>query len=437
MSEAAAAVKSDAILARLLTLHPKVIDLALDRVLALLDALGRPQDELPPVVHIAGTNGKGSTIAFLRAILEAAGYAVHVYTSPHLIHFNERIRLAGKLIDEEALTNVLDNCERVNDGLPITYFEITTAAAFCAFADTPADVLLLECGLGGRFDATTVVEQPHATAITPVSMDHMQFLGNDLAEIAFEKASVQKSQVPSIIGPQTAVAARVISEYADKVGALLVREGVEWRAEACPTNGSLGIAYTSPSRELEAPILALHGPYQIENAGMAIALADSLRGFAISDAALKRGLADAEWPGRLQHLQHGRLKSMLPPEWELWLDGGHNEAAATALASAASDWSDRPLHIVFGMLNSKQPDIFLHALAPHVARVQAVTISGEENSLLASDIAQLAKRLGMDAQSAESVEAALRKLAKDQTGPARVLICGSLYLAGVVLAENG
>ncbi len=430
-------MKSDAILARLLTLHPKVIDLALDRVLALLDALGRPQNQLPPVVHIAGTNGKGSTIAFLRAILEAADLAVHVYTSPHLVHFNERIRIAGKLIDEEALAEILDHCERVNDGQPITYFEITTAAAFCAFARKPADILLLECGLGGRFDATTVVDRPHATAITPVSMDHMQFLGDGLAEIAFEKAAIQKSGVPSIVGPQSAVAAQVISDYADQVDAPLFRAGVEWQTEPRTVNGSHGVAYSSPSRELVAPVLALHGLYQIENAGTAIALADSLHGFEIPDDAIKNGLAIAEWPGRMQHLESGRLRSLLPPDWELWLDGGHNEAAATALASAAGDWSDRPLHLVFGMLNSKQPESFLRPLVPYVTRLRAVTIPGEENSLLADEISRTAMRLGIEAKSAESVDAALQQLADGQAGSARVLICGSLYLAGIVLAENG
>ncbi len=430
-------MKSDAILARLLTLHPKVIDLALDRILVLLDALGRPQDKLPPVVHVAGTNGKGSTIAFLRAILEAAGYSVHVYTSPHLIHFNERIRLAGELIDEASLVEVLDHCERVNDGQSITYFEFTTAAAFYAFAQTPADILLLECGLGGQFDATTVVDRPYATAITPVSMDHMQFLGNTLTEISFEKASIQKPDVPSIIGTQSTVAMRVISEFANRVGAPLQRKGVEWQAEDRTANGTRSVVYTSPSRKLEALTLALQGAYQTENAGLAIALVDSLHEFRISDDAIRSGLAAAEWPGRLQQLQYGRLRSMLPPDWELWLDGGHNEAAATALAAAASDWSDRPLHLVFGMLNSKQPESFLRTLAPYAASVRTVTIPGEENSLAGSDVAEIARQLGMEARPAEDAKAALRQLAKSQTGPARVLVCGSLYLAGRILAENG
>jgi dihydrofolate synthase / folylpolyglutamate synthase len=430
-------VKSDAILERLLKLHPKTIDLVLDRVLVLLDDLGRPHDKLPPVVHIAGTNGKGSTLAFLRAILEAAGYSVHAYTSPHLVNFNERIRLASKLIDEKALADILDHCEQVNDGRPITYFEITTAAAFYAFANAPADILLLECGLGGQFDATTVIDRPLATAITPVSMDHMQFLGDTLAKIAFEKAAIQKPGVPSIVGPQSADAAEVISDYAKRVGAPLQRHGVEWRAEARMTNGQEGVAYCSPARNLEAPSLALPGEFQIENAGTAIAIVDNLNGFTISDEAIRVGLSTAEWPARLQRLEQGRLASILPPGWELWLDGGHNEAAATALASVAMNWDDRPLHLVFGMLNSKEPDAFLRPLASLVTSVHAVMIPSEENALPASDLAQVARQLEIKTHTADSVSVALQSLATETFATGRVLICGSLYLAGIVLAENG
>lgn len=429
-------MKSDAILERLLKLHPKAIDLVLDRVLALLDDLGGPQDKLPPVVHIAGTNGKGSTLAFLRAILEAAGYSVHAYTSPHLVNFNERIRLAGKLIDETALADVLDQCERVNDGRPITYFEITTAAAFYAFANAPADILLLECGLGGQFDATTVIDRPLATAITPVSMDHMQFLGNTLTKIAFEKAAIQKPGVPSIVGPQSAVATEVISDYAKRVGAPLIRHGVEWQAEARTTNGQEGVAYSSPARSLDAASLALPGTFQIENAGTAIAIADNLNGFTISDEAIRVGLSTVVWPARLQRLDRGQLVSKLPPDWELWLDGGHNEAAATALASVATNWNDRPLHLIFGMLNSKQPDAFLRHLAPLVTSVHAVTIPGEENALPANELAQVARQMEVKSQTADSVSAALQNLTTESAAIGRVLICGSLYLAGIVLAEN-
>ena len=430
-------MKSDAILERLLKLHPKAIDLVLDRVLALLDDLGGPHDKLPPVVHIAGTNGKGSTLAFLRAILEAAGYSVHAYTSPHLVNFNERIRLASKLIDETALADILDHCEQVNDGRPITYFEITTAAAFYAFANAPADILLLECGLGGQFDATTVIDRPLATAITPISMDHMQFLGDTLAKIAFEKAAIQKSGVPSIVGPQSADATEVISDYARRVGAPLQRHGVEWRAEARMTNGQEGVAYSSLVRNLEAASLALPGEFQIENAGTAIAIADNLDGFTISDEAIRVGLSTAEWPARLQRLEQGRLASILPTGWELWLDGGHNEAAAAALASVAMNWNDGPLHLIFGMLNSKEPDAFLRPLAPHITSLHAVTIPAEENALPASDLAQVARELEIKTHTADSVSAALQSLATETFAIERVLICGSLYLAGIVLAENG
>jgi len=268
-------------------------------------------------------------------------------------------------------------------------------------------------------------------------MDHMQFLGEGLAEIAFEKAAIQKSGVPSVVGPQTAVAAQVISDYADQIDAPLFRADIEWQTEPHTKNRAHGISYSSSSRKLVAPALALHGLYQIENAGTAIALVDSLHGFNIADDAIKNGLAIAEWPARVQHLESGRLRSLLPPDWELWLDGGHNEAAATALASEADDWNDRPLHLVFGMLNSKQLESFLRPLVPYVTRLRAVTIPGEENSLLADEITQTAIHLGIEAQSSESVDAALQQLADGQSGSARVLICGSLYLAGIVLSENG
>ena len=429
-------MKSDAILERLLNLHPKAIDLVLDRVLALLDDLGRPHEKLPPVVHIAGTNGKGSTLAFLRAILEAADYSVHAYTSPHLVNFNERIRLAGKLIDETTLVDILYHCEQVNDGRPITYFEITTVAAFYAFANEPADIVLLECGLGGQFDATTVIDHPLATAITPVSMDHMHFLGDTLAKIAFEKAAIQKPGVPSIVGPQSVVAAKVISDYAERVGAPLLRHNAEWRADARPTFGQKSVVYSSPARSLDAGSLALPGEFQIENAGTAIAIAVNLDGFTIADEAIRVGLSNAEWPARLQRLERGRLASILPSAWELWLDGGHNEAAATALASVATNWNDRPLHLVFGMLNSKEPEVFLKPLAPLVTSLHAVTIPNEENALPASDLAQIAHQLEIKAHTADSVSAALQILSMETFSIGRVLICGSLYLAGIVLAEN-
>ena len=425
--------KSDAVLARLLRLHPKKIDLSLGRILTLLSRLGDPHKKLPPVVHVAGTNGKGSSIAFMRAMLEAAGYAVHVYTSPHLVHFNERIRLAGRLIDEGELFNLLEACERANAGDGITYFEITTAAAFKAFAETPADIVLLECGLGGRYDATTVVDRPALTAITPVSMDHMQFLGNTLAQIAGEKAAIQKPGVVSVIGPQADVAGRVIETEAEARGAKLFRAGREWSAHGETSQ----LVYASPAGSRKFPLPALSGPHQIGNAGLAIAALEKLSEFKVLDSHIVTGLRMVDWPARIQHLTRGPLVDLLPGGWELWLDGGHNAAAGEMLAAVAADWDAQPLHLVFGMLDSKDPAAFLAPLVTRASGLQAVVIPEEDASLSADALVRAAASLGLASAEASSVTDAVRRIVGDTHGPARILICGSLYLAGQVLAENG
>ena len=421
--------KSDAILERLLSLHPKKIDLSLGRVLKLLERLGLPHENLPPVVHVAGTNGKGSSIAFMRAILEIAGYRVHVYSSPHLVRFNERIRLAGKLISELDLGNLLEDCERANKGDAITYFEITTAAAFKAFASTPADIVLLECGLGGRYDATTVVPRPALTAITPVSMDHMQFLGDTLAEIASEKAAIQKPGVISVIGDQSPTPLQVIENEAMTRGAPLHRMGIEWHV--CRDSG-----YMIFDGSRRFPLPALPGPHQVTNAGLAIACIDKLDGFQVSDNAIKQGLRKVDWPARVQRLVSGPLVDTLPNGWELWLDGGHNAAAGETLAAVAADWGAAPLHLIFGMLDSKEPVDFLRPLAKQVHCLYAVAIPGEESSLSAEAAATAAKSLGIVATPADDVGAAIAAILGTVTAPSRVLICGSLYLAGQVLANN-
>ncbi len=423
---------TDAVLARLGRLHPKSIDLTLDRTLDLLQRLGRPQDRLPPVVHVAGTNGKGSVIAMVRAFLEAAGHRVHVYSSPHLVRFNERIRLAGRLIGEDDLLALLEECERVNGATPITYFEITTAAAFHAFAQVPADFLLLETGLGGRADSTNVVDRPVATAITPVSMDHMQFLGDSLDSIAAEKAAIQKPGVPSVVGPQVRAVAEIIEQAAAEIGADAYRHGEEWTMDATTD----GLRYASETMLTTVPLPALEGSHQAQNAGIALALVDRLRaaGFAIPDTALMAGMARVDWPGRLQRLETGRLSDLLPPGGELWLDGGHNPAAGQALAKTIAAWPRRPLHLVVGMLNSKDPEHFLAPLAPLTTSAVAIAIPGESAALTANEIAAAAERTGMPCGTADGVEQAL---AACGTPGARVLICGSLYLAGNVLRDNG
>ncbi|HEY1259374.1 MAG TPA: folylpolyglutamate synthase/dihydrofolate synthase family protein [Stellaceae bacterium] len=423
---------SDRVLERLGRLHPKLIDLSLGRVERLLARLGNPQDRLPPVVHVAGTNGKGSTIATLRACLEAAGYRVHAYISPHLVRFHERIRLAGTLIAEDALLAVLEECERANNGEPITYFEITTAAAFLAFVRTPADFTLLETGLGGRLDATNVVKHPAATAITPISLDHQAFLGDTIAAIAGEKAGILKPGAPAVIGPQPAEAEAVLEARAAAVAAPLRRFGREWR---CAATG-VGMRYEGARWRLDLPLPSLAGAHQIANAGTAIACLEEFDGNPLAPEAIARGLRHIEWPARLQRLTRGPLAAQLPQGWELWLDGGHNPGAGAVLAEFAAGWHDRPLHLVVGMLNTKNAAGFLAPLAPHARTLHAVTIPGEQNPLPADAIAAAARSVGIPARESSSAAAALRDIAA-QGGPGRILLCGSLHFAGTILAENG
>jgi dihydrofolate synthase/folylpolyglutamate synthase len=422
---------SDAVLDRLTRLHPKLIDLSLGRIERLLARLEHPEAKLAPVLHVAGTNGKGSVIAFLRAMLEAAGARVQAYTSPHLVRFHERIRLASGPIEERGLVALLEACEAANGAAPITFFEITTAAAFLAFAREPADLLLLETGLGGRLDATNVIESPRLVAITPVSVDHVQFLGGGLAEIAFEKAGILKPGVAAVIGPQAPEALAVIERRAAELGAPLYRFGHEWRV----FSEDAGIVFENGGEARRYPAPALAGAYQTENAGVALACADLLDGFGLDEAARSAGLMRADWPGRLQRLSRGPLVDLLPEGWELWLDGGHNAAAGQALARELAAWRERPLHLVYGMLNTKAARGFLAPLAPWAASLHALAIPGEPASLEAEEAAREAAAAGFQAHTSESVAEAVRAIVAADA-PGRILICGSLYLAGRVLAEN-
>ncbi len=412
------------------TFHVKLIDLSLDRVLRLLDKLGNPHERLAPVVHVAGTNGKGSTIAFLRAVLEAAGNRVHVYTSPHLVRFNERIRLAGAIVDEVALMAILEEVEAVNAGAPITFFEITTAVAFLAMARSPADITLLETGLGGRFDATNVVAAPVATVITPVSLDHQHFLGDTVAAIAGEKAGILKRGAPAVLAPQAADAEAVLEAQAAAVGAPLFRFGREWLAFPMAAGP---LRYESDRWRLDLPAPSLLGRHQYDNAATAIACIEQLGGFGVDMKALAEGLVGARWPARLQRLSRGPLVASLAAGAELWIDGGHNEAGGAALAAVAEAWADRPLRIVFGMLNTHDAKAFLRHLAAFASRLDAVAIPGEDNSLSAEESADAARAVGIVADAAGSIGDAV---ARRGTPGERVLICGSLYLAGHVLATN-
>lgn len=417
-------VGSDRVLTRLMALHPKVIDLVLDRVWRLLQALDHPERILPPVVHVAGTNGKGSTLAMVRAGLEAADLRCHVYTSPHLARFHERIRLGGTLIPEEALLEVLEECEAANAGAPITYFEITTVAALLAFSRSPADYTLLEVGLGGRLDATNVIDQPAICAITPVSYDHQQFLGETLPEIAAEKAGILKPHVPCVVTRQEDAALDVIEAKAVRIGAPLLVQGQHWHVWEERDR----LIYQDETGLLDLPLPALPGAHQIDNAGAALTILRTLAA-GNPDAAM----TEAFWPARMQKLTGGRLKDCLP-EAELWLDGGHNPQAGEALAKHLASRPVAGTHLICGMLKTKDVAGFLRPLARVADSLTAVSIPGEAATLSASETAKEAEAVGLTTRQAASVTAAVEDLAAD--GARRVIICGSLYLAGEVLRLN-
>lgn len=419
---------SDVILERLMSLHPKIIDLTLERMERLLAALGHPEQKLPPVIHIAGTNGKGSTQAMIRAGLEAAGKSVHAYTSPHLARFHERIRLAGELIDEALLSDLLEECETANAGIPITYFEITTCAALLAFSRVEADYTILEVGLGGRLDATNVIDTPAISVITPISVDHTQFLGDTLTQIAGEKAGILKRNTFGVIGPQPEQALEVIEQTAARVGATLKIHGQHWHVYE--ENNRL--IYQDEYGLLDLPMPGLIGAHQVQNAGTAIA---TLRLLSVNEQAMEAAVTKARWPARMQRLRYGPLVSSAP-QAELWLDGGHNPAAGEALAEALGRLPDRPLHMIVGMLNTKDISGYLEPLASCAASLQGVSIPGEAATLSAGETVKAANEAGFAAREATSVQAAVDTVtARDPS--ARILICGSLYLAGNVLKENG
>jgi len=431
----------DAMIARLFALHPKKIDLSLDRMWRILERLGNPQNKLPPVIHVAGTNGKGSTVAFMRAILEAAGKGVHVYTSPNLVRVNERFRLAapggGQLVADAALVEALSECERANDGGPITVFEITTAAGLLLFSQHPADVLLLEVGLGGRLDATNVVERPIATVITPVSQDHAEHLGEGVATIAFEKAGILKRNVTGVIGPQPAEAFDVIVRQAAAVRAPLRLAGEHWMVSE--ERGRL--VYQDEDGLLDLPAPRLYGRHQFDNAGAAIATLRSLRDWKIPQQAFEAGLTLVDWPARMQRLAQGNLAALAPAGSELWLDGGHNPDGGRAIAAALADLEERvsrPLVLVVGMLATKDSGGFLKHFAGLARRVIAVPIRQQEKVQPPDAIAEAARQAGIPSETADSIEAALTAVGELSLDPApRILITGSLYLAGEVLAANG
>jgi dihydrofolate synthase / folylpolyglutamate synthase len=430
---------SDRLLAEMKLLHPRLIDLSLGRIERLLEKLGNPERRLPPAIHIAGTNGKGSVAAYLKAMLEAAGRRVHVYTSPHLVRFHERIALAGpdgvaRPIGEAALVDVLTRTQAANAGDAITYFEITTAAALQAFAEHPADAVILEVGLGGRLDATNVIERPALSIITPVSIDHADKLGSTLAEIAGEKAGILKRGVPAVIALQETEALDVILAAAARLAAPLTVWGQDF--EAFEQRGRL--VYQGEQRLLDLPLPALMGHHQIVNAGTAVAAALHLKALGLNERAIERGLLEVRWPARMQRLANGPLARLLAPGSELWLDGGHNPAGAQAIAQTLAELEERapkPVGLVLGMMGQKDAAGFLGHFRGLVRRIVTVPIpASPEAAHGPAALAGIAASAGFQAEATADVEAAVRRLHWLEGGPLRVLICGSLYLAGQVLA---
>jgi dihydrofolate synthase / folylpolyglutamate synthase len=433
----------DALIARFLALHPKSVDLSLGRILRLLERLGNPQDKLPPTIHVAGTNGKGSTIAFMRAILEAGGLSVHVDTSPHLVRFNERIRLGakggGQFVKDEMLADALGRCEKANGGELITFWEIVTAAAFLLFSEEPADVLFLEVGLGGRLDATNVIRAPAATVITSIGMDHADYLGDTLALIAAEKAGIFKANCPAIIAPQHYIEAETVLR--ERAQAARTHPVVIGGQDFAMHEEGGRFVYQDGDGLLDLPRPKLFGAHQIINAGTAIAALRTAGYGGLPMAAFEAGMLNAQWPARLQRLRHGALVELAPKGAELWLDGGHNADGGRVLAAAMADLSDKkqaPLVMISGLLSTKDVHAVLEPFAGLAHELIAVPIPGQLASRSAQDVADAAAHVGIRSRTSTSTEQALMSIAAQSWGePPRILICGSLYLAGEVLAANG
>lgn len=427
--------RSGVLLERIKSLHPIAIDLSLGRLQGLLKKLGNPERQLPPVIHIAGTNGKGSVVAHLRAMLAAAGKQVHSYTSPHLVHFHERISVSGAPIAEETLVEILGECEAANDGDPITFFEITTAAAMLAFSRSPADVTLIEVGLGGQFDATNVLETAAVSVITPVDLDHQHFLGDNLAKIGAEKAGIMKPSIPAIVSRQHKEVRTVIEHCAANIGARLFMEGQEWMAYE--EHGRL--VYQDAFGLLDLPLSKLVGRHQIANAGTAIAALRALNLDTVDPAALSRGLESVVWPGRLQRLEKGPLVDAAPENAEIWLDGAHNPAGAKVLAEALADFEERvsrPLYVITGILETKDATGIIAPLNGLARHLIAVPIPDHERCWAPDILADGARAIGITAETAETVNAAIERITEITEETPRILICGSLYLLGDILKEN-
>ena len=424
----------------LMQLHPKGFDLSLERVTRLLHVLGNPHLRLPPVIHIAGTNGKGSATAFCRAILEAAGLSVHVHTSPHLVRWHERYRMGGgRLVEDQVFADALRRIAKANDGQSITVYEILTAVGFLLFSEHPADAVILEVGLGGRFDATNVIPKPAVSLIMPISMDHEAYLGDSVEKIAFEKAGIIKRRCSVVIGQQPFAGAKdTLIALAEKAGGPLAVYGQEFLA--FQEHGRM--VYQDEDGLLDLPRPALIGRHQIANAAAAIK-AVRMAGFDVADEAVERGVAAADWPARMQRLSQGALVSLAPKDAEIWLDGGHNPGAGLVIAEALAELderAERPLFMIAGMLNTKDSTGYFKAFEGLVKHVYCVPVTGSDAGLAPEKLALSAQEAGLSAEPVASAANALALLRDnfdpDETAP-RILIGGSLYLAGEVLKDNG
>ena len=417
---------------RLSKYHPKVIDLSLSRIERMLSLLGNPEKRLPPVIHIAGTNGKGSTLAFIRAIAEAAGLNVHTYTSPHLVKFNERIRINGNIIEDEILLELVEEVEIINGNAPITFFELTTAVAFLAFHRTPADLVLLETGLGGRLDATNVIKRPAVTILSPISYDHIRFLGNNLADIATEKAGIMKTGTVCITSKQEPIVLDTIRRISDDINVPLKVENEDWWVSILGDK----LLVNTYEGELKLPFPRLLGNHQLHNAGLATVALAALGDGRVTENALREGMKTVDWPGRMQRLTIGPLPEILPEGWELWLDGGHNPAAGEAIAETIEAQGVKPVYLIIGMLRTKNPIQFLEPLVPYISEVRTIRVLGEEASMNADELCNIAVSVGLNAYASENILEAISQIINAQQISGKILICGSLYLAGSVLREN-
>ena len=423
--------ESDKILKRLEALHPKQIDLSLERLKELLKKLGNPQNKLPPTIHVAGTNGKGSTIAFLRAIFEENNYKVHVYTSPHLINFNERIRLNSKIISDTLLNELLQECEFYNKKNPITFFEITTAAAFLAFSRVKSDILMLETGLGGRFDATNIIPKTLCNVITPISMDHMGFLGNKIELIASEKIGIFKNKTPAIISPQKKSVLKIIEEKAKKMNIELVTYKKNWEIfKTSKTNFCYRLndkieTFLSPR---------LYGNHQFYNAGAAITASKTQTKFKLHPNLISMGVCKTFWPARMQKLDSGKLIKIVNKNFEIWLDGGHNEDASEMIYENLKNWKESKVFLIFGMINGKDPKTFLKKLIKKIEFLQIVPLQNF-SFIPPSQIKKDFSSFKQIIRSSESIEESLVYI-KNKFQSGKIVICGSLYLAGEVLRKD-